>query len=171
MAVIRSGCHMARLPFLQEALQQECEEIGECVELPVPTDVLIAEFDAVLHIRIGIPLDKVVQRGGGVILGLDLYGYQSVGIANKEIHFKGRILALVEIQLLITRLPQHLSNNILIDSTLVGAKILVGTQVLLSFLIQRSDKQARVAIVELISIITFSVANISKKSHFWNRFQ
>ena len=46
---------------LQETLQQECEEIGECVELPVPTDILIAEFDAVLHVGIGIPLDEIVQ--------------------------------------------------------------------------------------------------------------
>ena len=49
------------LSFLQETLQQECEEIGECVELPVPTDILIAEFDAVLHVGIGIPLDEIVQ--------------------------------------------------------------------------------------------------------------
>ena len=67
---------LTRLPFLQEAFQEESEEIGECVELPIPSDILIAEFDAVLHIRIGIPLNKVVQRGGGVILGLHFNRYQ-----------------------------------------------------------------------------------------------
>lgn len=37
---------------LQETLQQECEEIGECVELTVPSDVLVTEFDTILHIWI-----------------------------------------------------------------------------------------------------------------------
>ena len=45
------------LPFLQETFQQEGEEIGESIELAVPTNVLVAKFDAVFYIWIGIPLD------------------------------------------------------------------------------------------------------------------
>ena len=46
--------------FFQKSLQQEGEEIRECVELPVPPDVLVAQLDSVLHIGIGFPLDEIV---------------------------------------------------------------------------------------------------------------
>ena len=43
---------LAPLPFFQETLQEEGKEIGECIELTVPTDVLIAKLNAILHIWI-----------------------------------------------------------------------------------------------------------------------
>ena len=52
---------LTRLSFFQEAFQKEGKEIGECVELAVPTNVLITELDAVFHIWIGFPLDEIVQ--------------------------------------------------------------------------------------------------------------
>ena len=124
------------LSFLQEALQQESKEIREGVELSVPSYVLVSKFDTVFHVWIWFPLDfvefrrnsaiqaslaaltapsldKIVQWCGGIVFSFHFNGHQWVGIAHKEVHFEGRVLALVE-----------------------------------------------------ILIITFSAANISKKSHF-----
>ena len=83
---------------IQEAFQQEGEEIREGIELAVPSDVFVTEFDTVFHIWIGVPFDEIVQRGGGIVFGFHLNWHQCVGIANKEVHFESRTLALVEIE-------------------------------------------------------------------------
>ena len=41
-----------RFLFFKKAFQQECEEIGEGIELAVPTDIFVTEFDTILHIPI-----------------------------------------------------------------------------------------------------------------------
>ena len=123
------------LSFFQKPLQQEGEEIRESVKLPVPPDVLVAQFDAVLHVGIGIPLNEIVQRGRGVVLCLHLHRYQRIGITNKKVHFQCGILALVEIQLLVARLAQHLTDNVFVYCPLVGTEVLVGTQVFLCLLV------------------------------------
>ena len=43
---------LTRLSFLQETFQEEGKKIGECVKVPVPSDVLVSKFDTILHIWI-----------------------------------------------------------------------------------------------------------------------
>ena len=137
--------------FSQEAFQQEGKEVGKRIELTIPSDILVPQFHSVFYFRIRVPFDKVIQRSRSPILSFYLYRYQRIGIANKEIHLKGRALVLVEIQLFIARLTKHLSNNVLIYCTFVGSEVLVGAQVLLCFFIERGNEQACI---------------ISTKSHF-----
>ena len=94
-----------------------------------------------------MPIYQIVQRGGGSIICFDLHRNQGINVTDKEVHFKRRVVAPVEIQLLVSGFDQHLSYNVLIDGALVGPEVLVGAEILLRFLVKRCDQQAGIVVI------------------------
>ena len=59
--------------FLQEFPEQECEKVWEGIEFPAPAYVPVSELDSIPDIGIRRPVNEIVQRRCGPILGFDLF--------------------------------------------------------------------------------------------------
>ena len=114
-------------PFLQEPFQQKRKKIRECIELAAPSHVFVPELDTIVDILVRRPFYEVSQRSGGSVVSLDLHRDQAVLVTDKEIHLKRRTVLLEVIKLLISRLAEHLANDVLVYGALVRPEVLVCT--------------------------------------------
>ena len=55
------------LSFSNEPLEEEGEEVWECVELAVEADILVAELYSILDVWVFVFFQKVVQGCGGSV--------------------------------------------------------------------------------------------------------
>ena len=49
------------LLFFEETLQKERKEIREYIELSIPANVFITQFDTVFHIGVRFPFDEIIE--------------------------------------------------------------------------------------------------------------
>ena len=115
---------MPSLP--QKLLQQEGQEVGKGIELPIETYILIAELDTIMNVTVFFLRNQSFQGNRRIIVGFHLNGNQAVCIPHKEVHLQGGILLFVIVEA-IALLGQHIPHHVLIDRTFVGAKVTVDT--------------------------------------------
>lgn len=117
--------------------------------MAVIADILIAELDAVFNIGIGIASNQAFKRSGSTIASFNLDGNKGVRVADKEVHFDSAFVVTVKIEV-IAGLNKHISDDVLVNSALIGIEILVFPEVVLGFVIEGADKETGVAEIEAI---------------------
>ena len=87
---------MPSLP--QKLLQQEGQEVGKGIELPIETYILIAELDTIMNVTVFFLRNQSFQGNCRIIVGFHLNGNQAVCIPHKEVHLQGGILLFVIVE-------------------------------------------------------------------------
>ena len=137
------------MPVCDKSFKKKCKEVWEGIEFSVESDVLVTQFYSIFYIRVFIFFKQVIQGGGGPVHCLYFHGYKRICIPQKEIHFQGRLIAVV-IEKAVALFYKHIPNDVLVDCPFVCAQVFILPQILLRFLVKRCNQETGIFEINLV---------------------
>ena len=129
-------------------LQKEGAEVREGIDVFLAPDIPANELDAAMDIAVVRVLDELAEGGGRAISCFHFQRDEFMLATDEEIFFQAGIFFLI-VEKGKPCFEECFGDHILIERSLVYAKVLVGTEVFLRFFVQRGDEQAGVFEINL----------------------
>lgn len=127
-----------------KSFKQKSAEIRKGIYTFAITDVICGQFETIRDVGIIFRCNKRFQRFRTTFVGFDLDGDKIVCRTNKEIFFERSVILFIIIKF-IPRFNQRFAYDILVNRAFIYAEIFIRAQVFLRLLIQKRDKQPRIA--------------------------
>lgn len=131
-------------------LQKEGAEVREGIDVFLAPDIPTDELDAAMDIAVVRVLDELAKGGGRAISCFHFQRDEFMLAADEEIFFQAGIFFFI-VEKGKPCFEERFGDHILIERSLVYAKVLVGTEVFLRFFVQRGDEEAGVFEIDLES--------------------
>lgn len=129
-------------------LQKEGAEVREGIDIFLTSDIPTDELDTAMDIAVVRVLDELAKGGGRAISCFHLQRDEFMLASDEEIFFQAGIFFFI-VEKGKPCLEERFGDHILIERSLVYAKVLVGTEVFLRFFVQRGDEEAGVFEIDL----------------------
>lgn len=131
-------------------LQKEGAEVREGIDIFLTSDIPTDELDTAMDIAVVRVLDELAKGGGRAISCFHFQRDEFMLASDEEIFFQAGIFFFI-VEKGKPCLEERFGDHILIERSLVYAKVLVGTEVFLRFFVQRGDEEAGVFEIDLES--------------------
>ena len=131
-------------------LQKEGAEVREGIDIFLTSDIPTDELDTAMDIAVVRVLDELAKGGGRAISCFYFQRDEFMLASDEEIFFQTGIFFFI-VEKGKPCLEERFGDHILIERSLVYAKVLVGTEVFLGFFVQRGDEEAGVFEIDLES--------------------